>query len=273
MPIADAPHTSESMPQLPAYILAGGQNRRFGEDKARVEIENEPLIVRLLTQLSRLGHATHIVADQPRKFADLDLSNLVDAAPRCGPIGGLLTALRHRERSYGPGWFLLVACDQVLWRAAWSQAWVESLPPRASRVGAIHFITAAEGSVKASAALEPSELQPEWILQPIPAAYHTNIAALLDSSDSPLLRSPRRLLEMVSTVQLVAEEESSLLGDLDVYNPPNRPASANRAPSPQPMLANARLSSIHICDTDNPAAWTFNSPEQFHALKRRLGAG
>ncbi|MFO0942189.1 MAG: NTP transferase domain-containing protein [Pirellulales bacterium] len=106
--------------QVRAYVLAGGESRRFPGDKARAVVEGQPQILRLNRQLMEAGHQVHFVADRTDRYADLGLECIVDQHPGSGPLGGLITALSHHQVSVGDGWILLVGCDQLVWRSAWS---------------------------------------------------------------------------------------------------------------------------------------------------------
>jgi molybdopterin-guanine dinucleotide biosynthesis protein A len=105
-----------------AYILAGGRSSRFGSDKARALIDGEPMIRRVARGVEPLGGPLHVVADQRGKYDDLGLTTITDDVPDCGPMGGLLTALRHRLARDGQGWLMLVSCDFVEIRRPWIEA-------------------------------------------------------------------------------------------------------------------------------------------------------
>ncbi len=102
----------------PAYILCGGQSARFGTDKARVLIEGTPQLLRLADTLRAANHAVHFLADRSDRYEDLGLSAIEDAHPQAGPIGGLIAAALHCQDCFGPGWYLLVSCDQLHWDPA-----------------------------------------------------------------------------------------------------------------------------------------------------------
>lgn len=103
----------------PVVVLAGGRSSRFGSDKALVEVDGQPLLRTLVDALHRQGHpAVSIVADRADRYQQLGLTCLVDHTPDCGPLGGVATALQQRLQS-GPGWLLLVSCDQLVFRPEW----------------------------------------------------------------------------------------------------------------------------------------------------------
>ncbi len=101
------------MPPVPAYILAGGQSRRFGSDKARALLQGRPLIRRLADRLQPAVATITVVADKPGKYADLGLSTIADEQPHLGPLGGLVTALQHLAAQGNAERLLLTACDLV----------------------------------------------------------------------------------------------------------------------------------------------------------------
>ncbi len=101
-------------------ILAGGASSRFGQDKATL------FLPRVLAACQPLNLPIVIVG---RSESDLELPTsaacLPDAFPGQGPLGGLITALRHTD---GP--VLLLPCDlafletaALLWLLAqWEQS-------------------------------------------------------------------------------------------------------------------------------------------------------
>lgn len=108
---------------IPVYILAGGRSSRFGSDKARADLHGTPMIQRLSAILLPVAESVTVVAERPHKYRDLGLMTIADEIPMIGPVGGLITALRHRQTGRGAGWLLLSACD---WAGA-RTTWVEEL--------------------------------------------------------------------------------------------------------------------------------------------------
>jgi molybdopterin-guanine dinucleotide biosynthesis protein A len=84
-------------------IMAGGQSRRMGRDKAELEIDGQTLLDRMIDEAKR---ACEVVAVVGRRGERDDVVWIEDDEPGLGPLGGLKTALAHLDRSV-----LLVACD------------------------------------------------------------------------------------------------------------------------------------------------------------------
>jgi molybdopterin-guanine dinucleotide biosynthesis protein A len=92
---------------LTAVVLAGGQSRRMGRDKARIIIAGEPLLERTVRVAAAAGLPVIVVGRQrPPDYCGLDVPFFEDQVPGAGPLGGLLTALRMTGTSV-----LLLACD------------------------------------------------------------------------------------------------------------------------------------------------------------------
>ena len=92
-------------------IMAGGQSRRMGTDKAFVLLEGRPLIQHLLERVAGLGQReTFIVTNQPEQYAPLGLPLFPDVLPGKGSLGGIYTALHHSASPYT----LVLAVDQPL---------------------------------------------------------------------------------------------------------------------------------------------------------------
>ena len=86
-------------------VLAGGQSRRMGRDKALLQLGDHTLIERVLAAAHPLGYPRVIIGD-PTTYAHLGLPIHPDRRPRLGPLGGLYTALSTTAAPV-----LLLACD------------------------------------------------------------------------------------------------------------------------------------------------------------------
>src|SRR5437773_12522 len=94
---------------LSGAILVGGQSRRMGTDKALLEFEGEPLVVRLARSLAAVCDEVLLVGGDPARFAGLLLSVrcVPDGAQDAGPLGGILGALQAARHDA----CLVVGCD------------------------------------------------------------------------------------------------------------------------------------------------------------------
>ncbi len=105
------------MKRLPVYILAGGRSSRFGSDKARAILKDQPLLGHVANMLQPVASSITIVADRQGKYDDLGFRTIADRQPGLGPLGGLDTALH--DLPTGSGWLLLCCCDAMVIRSAW----------------------------------------------------------------------------------------------------------------------------------------------------------
>lgn len=162
---------------IPLYILAGGQSRRFGSDKARATIGGVPLIVRVAEALRPKAASVTVVAAEAGAYEDLGLTTIADRVGGLGPMGGLAAALGDRERTAGAGWIALVSCD---WLNA-DAAWLRPLLGRACR-----------DRLEAGCLAYRSE---RW--EPMPGLYHTSIRPAVEERLATRDRAMWRLLESV----------------------------------------------------------------------------
>ena len=86
-------------------VLAGGQSRRMGRDKALLPLGDQTLIERVLAAARPLAYPGLIIGD-PAAYSHLGWPVLPDDHPGRGPLGGLYTALSTIAAPV-----LLLACD------------------------------------------------------------------------------------------------------------------------------------------------------------------
>ena len=89
-------------------ILAGGQSRRFGSDKALADLGGQPMICRVAEALAPFV-ARIVVCGHPAPPPGL-MSVADKPHPGLGPLGGLAGALFH-ARAHGYAGVLSVGCD------------------------------------------------------------------------------------------------------------------------------------------------------------------
>jgi phospholipid/cholesterol/gamma-HCH transport system ATP-binding protein len=80
------------MPEVTAFILAGGRSTRMGLDKAFVQLDGRTLLARALELARGLATDVRIVGDVAKfeKFGPV----VEDIFQNCGPLGGIHAALR-----------------------------------------------------------------------------------------------------------------------------------------------------------------------------------
>jgi molybdopterin-guanine dinucleotide biosynthesis protein A len=100
--------------QVHAFVLAGGSSSRMGADKALLEWNGQPLLLRAARLLDPLVAGVTVIGD-PARYAALGLAVVPDDVSNLGPLGGIATALRISRLP----WNLVVGCDLPYLTAAW----------------------------------------------------------------------------------------------------------------------------------------------------------
>jgi molybdopterin-guanine dinucleotide biosynthesis protein A len=99
--------TLEAKSPITGMILAGGRSIRMGQDKAFIEVDGIPIILRIFAVLDRLFPETIIVANEEEPYGKLGIPVYSDLIPGQGALGGLYTGLVRSTFSYA----FCVACD------------------------------------------------------------------------------------------------------------------------------------------------------------------
>jgi molybdopterin-guanine dinucleotide biosynthesis protein A len=165
---------------VPVYILAGGQSRRYGRDKARAVQGGVPLLVGVARALEPISSRTTVVAAHKGAYDDLGFKTIGDVVPRMGPLGGLLTAI---EDCGEDGWLFLCACDWVGIRAEWVRRLLQGV-----REGAQAVVYKAEH------------------YEPLFALYHTSIRDMVSSRLDAGRLEVRGVFEGAETVEILPPE-------------------------------------------------------------------
>ncbi len=95
------------MAGVSAVILAGGQSRRLGMNKAFVEINGQPLIQRVLDVVLPLANDCIVVTNEPASFAHLPVRVVGDVYPGKASLGGIYSGLLAARGSHA----VVVGCD------------------------------------------------------------------------------------------------------------------------------------------------------------------
>src|SRR5438094_1828 len=95
------------IPDLSAVILAGGNSRRMGTDKALLVLQGRSLIGTIVDRVRMITDEIWISANDQFKYEFLGLPVIQDVYQGQGPLAGLHSGMRHTGRPL----VLLLACD------------------------------------------------------------------------------------------------------------------------------------------------------------------
>ena len=168
-------------------VLAGGESRRFGENKALTPFREKPMAAWALEALSPHFLRCVTVANDPAVAEALGIPGRADRVPGLGPLGGLATALEWAREEGLEGVFLL-ACDLPLvpddlvaeLLARWPRGRPASVPWSPGPLG----------------------------FEPLCAAYSVNVLPMARDLARAGSRSMERLLEELGVVPTVLKDRS-----------------------------------------------------------------
>ena len=95
---------------IKGLILAGGQSRRFGSDKASALYEGEPFLLRSVNVLKCLKFKPVIMTRPGASYFFSETETYYDEHPEKGPLGGIYTAMHLFPETD----FLTLTCDMPL---------------------------------------------------------------------------------------------------------------------------------------------------------------
>ena len=91
-------------------VLAGGQSKRMGTDKALLILNGQTVIERVVQSLASVSDELPLVVNEPSRYKFLNLPTVTDQVPNGGPLMALYSGLVHTSAS----WCLATACDAPL---------------------------------------------------------------------------------------------------------------------------------------------------------------
>ncbi len=91
-------------------ILAGGQSRRMGQNKALMRLGDEPLIAHVIRQMKSVTDELLLITNERDLYTALKLPMYADIVPDMGALGGLHTGLTCAANST----VICVGCDMPL---------------------------------------------------------------------------------------------------------------------------------------------------------------
>ncbi len=185
------------MPDVTAFILAGGKSTRMGRDKAFVEFEGETLLARMLGMARSMTVDVRIVGDA-KKFASF-ASAVEDIFQDRGPLGGIHAALRSSQTDLN----LMLAVDMPFVSSAF-----------------LRYLIGQARSEPEAAVIIP-RTGGGW--QPLCAVYRREFA---DAAETALLAGQNKIDLLYTAIKTRVIEEGELKGDgfsLDLFRNLNTP--------------------------------------------------
>jgi molybdopterin-guanine dinucleotide biosynthesis protein A len=107
--VGETPAKNEDRAPLGAAVLAGGQSRRMGTDKALLPLVagGQPMLRVVLERLSAVADDTIVVADEQARYAAFGARVVPDLNRQVGTLGGIQAAIAWSAHEH----CLVVACD------------------------------------------------------------------------------------------------------------------------------------------------------------------
>ena len=196
---------SDTLPRVSAIVLAGGQNRRMGRDKAFLDFGGAPLIARAIARAQAVCAEVIIVANDADAYARI-LSGIKggarvvgDVYPGKGSLGGIFSGLQAAREQYA----LAVACDMPFLNGALLR-YLISLAPQADVVIPRAYEPAGEGK---DAPRYDQLAVKESGLQPMLAVYSKRCLAPMQAR---LLANDLRIINFFDEVRVRVVEPNEV---------------------------------------------------------------
>lgn len=92
---------------ISCIVLAGGEGKRLGTDKALLRIGSQVLIEGIVEKMARIGDEVIIVTNSPQRYDHLEARLVGDVYPGKGSLGGIYSGIKAAHNQHS----LVVACD------------------------------------------------------------------------------------------------------------------------------------------------------------------
>ncbi len=189
------------MPEFSASVLAGGQSRRMGRDKAFMPVGGRWLIERVLDTLSQVSDDLLIVTNTPEPYAGFGVRIVGDVYPGTGALGGIFTAIQAARHPYT----FVVACDMPFLNA-------DLLRYMAVLAPAYDVVVPRLASDGRDRAADPKSTAKERELHPLHAIY---AKTCLEPIERALREDDLRTIAFHSHVRVCYVEQE----EIDVFDP------------------------------------------------------
>jgi molybdenum cofactor guanylyltransferase len=199
------------VPDLTAFVLAGGKSTRMGADKAFLRVGEETLLARALKLVRTLTEDVRIVGD-PKKFADFAPIVIEDVYRDRGPLGGIHAALSATASELN----LMVAVDMPFLQPQF----LLYLVAEARKSGALVTVPQAAGG-----------------LQPLCAVYRREFGSLAEES----LRDGKNKID-----PLFAQVRTSVIGEDELIRAGFSPDMFRNLNTPQDLGEAERVADLRV---------------------------
>lgn len=153
---------------LTGVVLAGGDSRRMGTDKATLNVDGERLVDRVVSRLDEVCERVVVASGDGRRLSGLDVGQVADPSPHAGPLAGILAGLRTATTSH----IAVIAVDMPRVSADVLLALLDAVGDRdaavpvvADRVQPLHAIYAVRASARLAGLFDDGERSPRVALQ------------------------------------------------------------------------------------------------------------
>jgi len=164
---------------MTGIVLAGGENRRMGMDKAFLKLDGIPMIEHVLRSLKAVCRDIIIVTNSPQSYEAYEATVVTDAFDMRGPLTGIYSGLLKSTDEYN----FVVACDMPFLNAG-LMAYMAGLAE------GYDIVVPAVGGM----------------FEPLHAVYRKGLVPVIEAQ---LMRNRQRIQELYGKqrVRYVAEEE------------------------------------------------------------------
>ena len=184
---------------ITGVVLAGGQSKRMGFNKAEAEMQGDSMLMRMIDKLKKIT-PTILISSGTATYPNIPLPQIPDGYPQCGPLGGIYSVLKASNTSLN----LVVSCDI----------------PLVSISLLVHIIEKA----KESNALITLPIDHDGQLQMMCAVYHKDVLPILQQQIDAQAFKMKSLVDMVKTQYVEISKEHPLYQKdafMNVNNPTN----------------------------------------------------
>ncbi len=100
-------NASKRTSPITGVILAGGESRRMGKNKALLQLAGNSLVGHVIRRMHIVTDELLLITNSPSEYAHLSLPTYEDIFPNTGALGGIYTGLSYASHDA----VLCVACD------------------------------------------------------------------------------------------------------------------------------------------------------------------